>query len=500
VSGIVAVPSGSGVMAVPAAYGTQGEIGPAGTSVISGIAWTTPQQHGAVGDGVTDDSAAFVAALAALKLYALNTGGGGFYKGSPKLFIPAGHYFLNTTALDIFHTLIIEGEGSGQLGPEAFGCSRLRWAAGTDGIRIQAANTSGSTTVDGSTHDGAGGVVLRDLCLEGGFAGTEGDYHGLVVRNAVKAERLYIKNWQGEGVKAWAGTVTGFGNVAGNVSTMLLEAVKVESCRGGIDIRGTGANIVTTINCEGYNCRWFGILDDNGAGANVHIGPHCASNGSITGTWPQTQCSYSGNRYAAKWGGDPTVAPSGTTADSANWFYIEAGGAVAGVIPAWVSTPNTFRAGGDYVTLNNAGVLLVNPYSENGGFSQFNPYTRIDFGTLPPKYFRGGSQLIPNGTDGLALKVHGANHFALDFDGSEAGFLARNLPDAVVLGYCSFVRGDTWWISPGLNIQTGALRMAGTQVVTTRQTGTAANATDLATALTLVNDLKAKLVAHGLIS
>lgn len=40
----------------------------------------------------------------------------------------------------------------------------------------------------------------------------------------------------------------------------------------------------------------------------------------------------------------------------------------------------------------------------------------------------------------------------------------------------------------------------GTQVVTERQSGTAANATDLASAITLVNDLKAKLITHGLIS
>lgn len=40
----------------------------------------------------------------------------------------------------------------------------------------------------------------------------------------------------------------------------------------------------------------------------------------------------------------------------------------------------------------------------------------------------------------------------------------------------------------------------GTRVVSSRQSGTAANATDLASAITLVNDLKTKLVAHGLIA
>jgi hypothetical protein len=40
----------------------------------------------------------------------------------------------------------------------------------------------------------------------------------------------------------------------------------------------------------------------------------------------------------------------------------------------------------------------------------------------------------------------------------------------------------------------------GTQVVTARQTGTAADATDLSSAIALVNDLKAKLITHGLIA
>jgi hypothetical protein len=46
----------------------------------------------------------------------------------------------------------------------------------------------------------------------------------------------------------------------------------------------------------------------------------------------------------------------------------------------------------------------------------------------------------------------------------------------------------------------GNVSINGSRVLTSRQTGTPANATDLATAIALVNDLKAKLVQHGLIS
>ena len=51
--------------------------------------------------------------------------------------------------------------------------------------------------------------------------------------------------------------------------------------------------------------------------------------------------------------------------------------------------------------------------------------------------------------------------------------------------------------SGGVDIQSGnVLKVAGTQVVSTRQTATPANAT----VITLVKDLETKLVAHGLIS
>ena len=55
--------------------------------------------------------------------------------------------------------------------------------------------------------------------------------------------------------------------------------------------------------------------------------------------------------------------------------------------------------------------------------------------------------------------------------------------------------------SGGLNLTAGkVLTVAGQQVVGARQTGTPSDATDLASALTLVNALKAKLIAHGLIA
>lgn len=404
------------------------------TVTVSGV--ITPQDYGAVGDGTTNDGAAFVAAIAALKAFALNTGGAGFYKGSPKLFIPAGHYYLGTTTLDINHTLTIEGEGSGRFGPGAFGCTRLRWAAGANGLRIQHPGTSGNTTVDGTAHDGAGGAVIRGLCLQGGYAGTEGDFHGLVVRSIVTCEDLYILNWQGEGVKGWAGTVNAV-NYGGNVSISCFTSVRCESNRIGWDIRGSDSNVVTFINCEGYQNRQAGFVDENGSGPNVYIGSHCASNGDISGAMP-TKCTFSSKWYAAKWGGTFTNAPSGTTADTADWFYISAGSADA-THPAHTATPNTFRAGGDFVTLSSAGVTFYSPYSEGNGFSQFNLTTLLVNPAMVEAQFRGGRRIIPR-TDGFTLQSYDDNVLNIDSGTSASYIFGRSLA-AVARGYIAFISG-----------------------------------------------------------
>lgn len=478
---------------------------------------------GAAGDGIADDNAAFAGALATLKAFAENPGGGGFYKGSPKLFIPAGHYFMGTTPVDVSHTLIIEGEGSGRFGPGGGGCTRLRWADGTSGLRIQFPTTSGNLAVDAVTHDGSGGVLLKQLMIEGGYAGTEGDFHALVCRKQVTGDDLYIKNWPGEGIKGWAGNVIGFGNVGGDFSVSSFRSMRIEGCRIGSDVRGSDANLVTYVNCEAYQNRQAGFVDDNGAGSNTYIGCHTASNGLISGATP-TQCTQGGNHYAATWTGLPTNPPSGTTDDTADWLYIEAGAADA-TRPAWTSAPGAFRPGGDFVTLNSAGVVFYNCYSEGGGFSQLIANTRIDEGTIGDPYSRGGIRTNSR-SDGWRVRQHPNATMLLEHRSTQASLVAQDESavqhSMIVLsktaGNDYFARDATahrfftapyrgaWTLrgaitTSGLELPAGAsITNNGQQVVGARQTGTPADASDLASALTLVNALKAKLIAHGLIA
>jgi hypothetical protein len=410
-----------------------------------------PQQFGALADDTTDDAAAFLAARTWLQSIQFDPSSGGYYTGSPHLDL-LGNYYLNMAGageigLEFFAGTQIIGHGAGRSGPSGGAASQLRFAAGSHGVIAQGANTSGVTTVDVSTHRGVPGFTMRGVKIKLACSGTEGEYHGFIPRVVSWLDDVYIVDCPGEGVKGWAGNVTGLGSVGGNLSTSHFRGVKVEGCRGGFDFRGGDANLITLINCEGYQNRHFGFLDDNGAGSNINIGPHCASNGVVTGTWPQTQCSYSGNRYAAKWGGDFTVAPSGTTADTVNWIYIEAGGAISNLIPAWVSTPNTFRAGGDYLTLNSAGVHLISPYSEGGGFSQFNSNTLIEHGTIAIQYFRGGNRLTAN-SSGLTLVPYLGGNLNLQPTNGSAGLWILDLAGTAT-AYVDYTTGLGWQIKMG---------------------------------------------------
>lgn len=386
-----------------------------------------------------------------LATFNYNQNGGGFYGGAPKGICPAGPTYDMHARVDFSHTGAIEGEGDGFFGPGAGGCTHFKWTGATSGFGIQGTNTNGITGVDVTSHAGSGGFSISDMCLEGDYSGTEGDYHLLVPRIATRATNLYLKNARGEGIHGWAGNINGGSPVGGNLSTSRFDGIKTENCRGGIDIRGSDANVITTINCQGYQNRQFGLLDDNGAGSNTHIGWHCASNGLISNlTGPYTQCSSGGNRYAAKWGGNFTVAPSGSATDTANWIYIEAGGPIANLIPAHAATPGLFRAGGDYLTLNSAGAYLISPYSEAPGFSQFNPTTIIEHGTIGFQYSRGGTRIFPV-SDGYAIKTGNVTTLYLDSLSGESNITARDAAFASI-GFIDWSSGGVQLVTTGATV------------------------------------------------
>lgn len=322
----------------------------------------TPQEFGAVGDNVTDDGPAFVAAIAYLKSIRV-VPDVSYGAGSGDLFVPSGEYYLGTSTLDITHTMCIRGEGTGL--PGASG-TVLRWAAGATGIRTQTYNTSGATgarTPDSDNASGSGSAI-RNMTLIGGYAGTEGEFHGIHLRAMATVENVSIYRFQGDGfhARAFAG-----GSPDGNVNLARVTNVLAQGNRMGFYIDGDDANAMLFLGCTTIANRQWGFEDSSFLG-NTYVGCHTAADGwdGALGSTP-TGCTYSGNRYYVKINqatGASTNAPTGTTADNTWWGYISAGGTYNGIV-AWVSG-TTFREGGCFKSDNaNASNCYFGCYIEN---------------------------------------------------------------------------------------------------------------------------------------
>ena len=313
---------------------------------------------GAVGDGTTDDGAAFAVAVACLRAMGVN--GDQFYQGSSGLFVPAGDYFLGTTTLDLNHMLAIEGEGGGQAGGRA---APLRWGGGAAGIRVQRHNTSGADAAIPSGRIGGDGSIIRGLNLVGGYDGTEGEYHGIHLRARAVIEDCYISDFEGDGIHS--NVVTG-GSPEGNANNSVINRVSVYRCRKGLFLDGADSNAWLISMLEASGNRTWGV-DDSSFLGNSYVACHAAANGwdgAITST--PTACTHGGRRYYVRAGQAAwcsTNAPTGTAADNQGWGHIGAGGSYNGVVP-WASG-TTFREGGAYKTDNpNARNVFIGCYSE----------------------------------------------------------------------------------------------------------------------------------------
>ena len=373
---------------------------------------------GAKGDGTTNDGPAFAAAIAYLRATGVN--GDQYYQGSPKLFIPAGHYFLGTATLDLNHTLVVEGEGSGLAGGRA---TKLRWSAAATGIRVQRHNTSGAEATIASGQKGGDGSIIRGLNLVGGFEGNEGEFHGIHLRARAVIEDCFISDFQGDGIHS--NVVTG-GSPEGNANNSVINRVSVYRCRKGLFFDGVDSNACLVSMLEASANRTWGI-DDSSFLGNNYVGCHAAANGwdGAVGSIP-TACTHAGKRYYVKAGQAAwcsTNAPTGTTADNQGWGHIGPGGTYNGVAQ-WASGMSV-REGGAYKTDNpNARNVLIGCYSEGDQNPSQLTSPTIEVGGLHAAGLKGTGVYFGNSFGRLtATKIGSVDDATGNMLGIEPGML-----------------------------------------------------------------------------
>lgn len=509
--------------------------------------FVTPEQFGAVGDGTTNDGAAFAAAIAYLKANARVDADSTIYKGSQRLKLDAKHYYLGTTTLDITHTLIIEGEGSGKAGGHA---TKLRWAANTTGIRVQRYNTSGASTVDGVTHHGGDGTIIRGLHLRGAFTdiASEGEYHAIHAKARITAEDVFCDYWQGDGFYSVTDSDSGTAT-EGNSNCLRLSTFTAWYCRNGIYLGDADANagLIEDYDCS-YNRR-FGWVDNSHIG-NVWLAGHTDGNGisyTAADNIP-TMVTYNGRRFTPVYdqaAGASTNAPPNSATDNTWWIYCYDGGAGGNVVPTWTNGI-TVRSGGPWVVWGHVGTqaTIIGSYSEPGQAKAQGRDNALCIGKQGADVAAGITYLISNAgalytrnaittesnfTAGGAAQTFGPTSGATlnqlllrsGTGGSRIGFQSGSGSDGGIVvspggamflgavGTVTFRSGSPevdvfTYDSAGVNLASGkVLKVNGTQVVSSRGAAVAdasGGGTVDTEARAAINALLARCRAHGLIA
>jgi hypothetical protein len=492
---------------------------------------------GGTWDGVANDGPTILAAVALANALVANnlTGYGEATRDIQLPFAPNGIH-CGTSTIALTNATRLKGYSGGEFGGAA---TLLKWDAGCNLVEIHAQNSS-----------------LEDLTLKGGWVfGTtaEGEYHGVKAYYKFTARDLYITNCQGDGLHINISGGSG-GDTEGNANGSWFERCTVNYCRKGVYLAGADANAGNFHGVDANYCRQANIWDDSFLG-NTHVGPQ-TSGGGVTDVGgsgatavPYTCCYNNGHIFyviAGQDTGASTNSPPSTATSNTWWGYWKDSGAATSYAPQWVSGLSVRTGGG-----------IVNTVRVNGQSVYLNVYSETD---QPPMQFgqndlvlgyQGAMNLLArrvratvNGVEvGPSLRVNGSffvdlsqlanSSFQVDSAGNATdvtvNYNTGNVSTTINYQYNGATFGsvvalrtfgilqnvntglghyfrvanvDTAIItSTAIDLQTGkVLSVNGTQVVGARQTGCPAAATDLASAITLVNFLRSAGLLHGFIS
>jgi hypothetical protein len=392
------------------------------------------------------NATAWAALKADLIAQAVNSDGTNV-RGLPQVQLPLGTYEFSAP-LDLnFGAVIISGHGSGASG---FGAqTRLKFYNST-GIRIQDTNTSGATTKDGTSHFAGTESMIRDLAIEGNYAGgtaSEAEYYGVHARAVFYLHNVHVSFFHGDGIRIDADAA---GAMGGNANCWRIIGGRSWGNRNGLAV-GIGANDDTNGGTAmGLRCdlnRQAGIYDNSLLG-NTYVGCEMSSNSLLSNDGsaglPATCVSYGGNLYQVIVGQDAgasTNAPSGTTADNTWWWYRQPGAPGPGG-PLWVSGIHVRAGGAAIVATPGSYVLFSNCYAE-WDQPKMQGLNAVVIGGALSAWVRQGK----TGTDGVTVMAAGnggAAHFAPSLEVQSGAALIQmgatgniNTPGSEILLYAS---------------------------------------------------------------
>lgn len=222
------------------------------------------QDFGAVGDGVTDDYAAFQAAIDSLPV----SGG--------TIIIPAtaSNSWVISQTLNVRKKAHIIGQiaqGTGEKG------TTLVFPANTSGIVFNSIDTSLYTTVPiDAALPGAYGSILENVALFGNkAASTSGD--GVVVRCSMECRGVAARNFFRYGFRIYADLGTG-GSTEGDANQWVLyRCQSILNGDHGVYVNGDDANVGVAMKVFSQLNGGYGFYDNSLIG-NTYIGCDTAAN------------------------------------------------------------------------------------------------------------------------------------------------------------------------------------------------------------------------------
>lgn len=254
---------------------------PAGTGAVDTTVQTklresvSVKDFGAVGDGVTDDLAAFNAAIASF------TEQSGLaspweetnYSNAGTLVVPPGWYYLSGP-LELKRNIHLLGAS----GPDgnSFGASKLLFSNTSNGIIVYNTATS-------STGKGADGAIIENLAImpiayhTGGSVPAAGTYRGVWLRARARIINCTVAGWPEHGI-AIVASVGGGGDLEGNANNWYVEGIRtIQNARTGFYVDGADANAGIGVRIDASQNGERGIYDSSFLG-NTYIGAHTAAN------------------------------------------------------------------------------------------------------------------------------------------------------------------------------------------------------------------------------